>query len=151
MRVLALLFSPLPHIPHWISILQSDVSSRIWVPHEASVCRSVPSLECSIMSNTLLQCLEGWGDLPLPSHWFATSGSVTARIGFSVDLDLHEKLLRRFGSRWCKNHVESDLYVFVSIHFFFVFRSEWICCPFKNTESYITWWDSHIKSDPCCM
>jgi hypothetical protein len=50
--------------------------------------------------------------------------SVTARIGFSVDLDLHEKLLRRIGSRWCKNHVESDLYVFVSIQFFFVFRSE---------------------------
>ncbi len=36
-------------------------------------------------------------------------------------------------------------------NFIFVFRSEWICCPFKNTESNITWWDSHIKSDLCCM
>ncbi len=27
----------------------------------------------------------------------------------------------------------------------FFFRSEWICCPFKNTESDITWWDSHIN------
>ncbi len=34
---------------------------------------------------------------------------------------------------------------------FFVFHSEWICCPFKNTESDITWWDSHIKLDLCCM
>jgi hypothetical protein len=50
--------------------------------------------------------------------------SVTARIGFSIDLDLHEKLLRRIRSRWCKNHIELDLYVFVSIQFFFVFRSE---------------------------
>jgi hypothetical protein len=49
--------------------------------------------------------------------------SGTARIGFSVDLDLHEKSLRRIGSRWCKNHAESDLYVFVSVQFFFV-RSE---------------------------
>jgi hypothetical protein len=31
-----------------------------------------------------------------------TNGSVTARIGFSIDPDLHEKLLRRIGSRWCK-------------------------------------------------
>jgi hypothetical protein len=44
--------------------------------------------------------------------------SVTDRIGFSVDLDLHEKSLRRIRSRWFKNHVESDLYVFVSVHFF---------------------------------
>ncbi len=51
-------------------------------------------------------------------------GSVTARIGFSLDSDLHEKSLHRIGSRWCKNHVKSDLYVFVSIQFFFVFRSE---------------------------
>jgi hypothetical protein len=36
-------------------------------------------------------------------------GSVTAIIGFFVDLDLHEKLLRRIGPRWCKNHVELDL------------------------------------------
>jgi hypothetical protein len=50
--------------------------------------------------------------------------SVTARIGFSVDLDLHEKSLIKIGSRWCKNHVESDLYVFASVNFFFVFRSE---------------------------
>ncbi len=80
----------------------------------------------------------------------ASPGSVTARIGFSLDSDLHEKSLRRIGSRWCKNHVESDLYVFVSVHFF-VFHPEWICCPFKNTASDITWWDSHIKLDLCCM
>ncbi len=78
---------------------------------------------------------------------FVGPRSVTARIGFSVDSDLHEKLLRRIGSRWCKNHVELDLYVFVSVHFFFVFRSEWICCPFENTVFDITWWDCHIKSD----
>ncbi len=45
-------------------------------------------------------------------------GSVTDRIGFSVDLDLHKKLLHRIGSIWCKNHVELDLYVFVSVQFF---------------------------------
>ncbi len=54
--------------------------------------------------------------------WDTLVGSVTARIGFSVDLDLHEKSLCRIGSRWCKNNVELDLYVFVSVHFFF--RSE---------------------------
>ncbi len=57
-------------------------------------------------------------DLP---HLYATvelCRSVTARIGFSVDSDLHEKLLCRIGSRWCKNHVESDLNVFVSVQFF---------------------------------
>jgi hypothetical protein len=95
---------------------------------------------------------DGWywcPRLPHPCLYFFC-GSVTARIGFSIDSDLHEKLLRRIGSRWCKNHVESDLYVFVSVHSF--------CCPFrmnllsfKNTESDITWWDSHIKSDLCCM
>ncbi len=79
--------------------------------------------------------------------------SVTARIGFSVDSDLHEKSLHRIGSRWSKNHVESDI-CFCFHSFFFVFHSEWICCPFKNTESDITWWDSHkigfmlhLKSD----
>jgi hypothetical protein len=52
--------------------------------------------------------------------WIAgvVGGYITARIGFSVDSDLHEKLIRRIGCRWCKNHVESDLYVFVSVHFF---------------------------------
>ncbi len=59
----------------------------------------------------------------------ASARSVTARIGFSIDSDLHEKLLRRIRSRWCKNHVESDLYVFVSVQFFsvqneFVVRSK---------------------------
>ncbi len=54
-------------------------------------------------------------------------GSVTARIGFSVDLDLHEKLLRRIGPRWCKNHVELDLYVFVSVLFFPV-QNEFVVC-----------------------
>ncbi len=51
-------------------------------------------------------------------------GSVTAKIGFSVDSDLHEKPLHRIGSRWCQNHIELNLYVFVSVQFFFVFRSE---------------------------
>jgi hypothetical protein len=46
-----------------------------------------------------------------------------SRIGFSVDLDLHEKMVRRIGSRRCKNHVESDLY-FCFRSFFFFFRSE---------------------------
>ncbi len=54
----------------------------------------------------------------------ACDRSVTARIGFSVDSDLHGKSLRRIGSRWYKNHVESDLYGFFSAQFFFVFRSE---------------------------
>ncbi len=69
-------------------------------------------------------------------------GSVTARIGFSVDSDLHEKSLRRIGSRWCKNHVESDLDVFVSVHFFvsvqneFVVRSKTLS-PILNGETVI--------------
>ncbi len=50
--------------------------------------------------------------------------SVTARIGFVVDSDLHEKLLHRIGSRWSKNHVELDLYVFC-------FRSIFCCFPFR--------------------
>jgi hypothetical protein len=53
-------------------------------------------------------------------------GSVTARIGFSVDLDLHEKSLRRIGSRWSKNHVELDLYVFVFVQFFFSVQNEFV-------------------------
>jgi hypothetical protein len=59
-----------------------------------------------------------------------TKRSVTARIGFSVDLDLHEKSLRRIGSRWCKNHVELDLNVFVSVHFLFLFsvQNEFVVC-----------------------
>ncbi len=65
------------------------------------------------------------GQLELKPPEFPTlARSVTARIGFSVDSDLHEKSLRRIGSRWCKTHVELDLYVFVSAHFFFVFHSE---------------------------
>jgi hypothetical protein len=57
------------------------------------------------------------------------TGSVTARIGFSVDLDLHEKTLRRIESRWCKNHVELDLHVFVSIHIlFFSVQNEFVVC-----------------------
>ncbi len=67
--------------------------------------------------------------------------SVTARIGFSVDLDLHEKSLRRIGSRWCKNHVELDLYGFVSVHFFpiqneFVVRLRTLC-PILHDETVI--------------
>ncbi len=59
------------------------------------------------------------GDLPqIPTCDWNCGRSVTTRIGFSVDSDLHEKLLHRIGSRWCKDHVELDLYVFVSIHFF---------------------------------
>jgi hypothetical protein len=42
-----------------------------------------------------------------------------SRIGSSLDSDLHEKLLPRIGSTWCKNHVcknhvELDLYVLAS-------------------------------------
>jgi hypothetical protein len=44
--------------------------------------------------------------------------SVTAKIGFYVDPDLHEKSLRRIGSILFQNHVESNLHVFVSVHFF---------------------------------
>ena len=69
--------------------------------------------------------------------------SVTARIGFSVDSDLHEKSLRRIGSRWSKNHVGFDLYVFVSVHFFlfsiqneFVVRSRTLC-PILHDETVI--------------
>ncbi len=81
----------------------------------------------------------GWGNEYIEQHWITSNfksfiwskeerkekyhpetfrRSVTARIGFSVDLDLHEESLRRIRSRWCKNHVESDLYVFVSVQFF---------------------------------
>jgi hypothetical protein len=91
-----------------------------------------------IFATLLLRCKE-------PPMHKQHCRSVTARIGFSVDSDLHEKSLHRIGSRWSKNHVELDLYVFVSVQFFFVFRSAWICCPFKNTESDITWWDSHNR------
>ncbi len=45
------------------------------------------------------------------------------------------------GAKTMKNWIYMFLFPFNS---FFVFRSEWICCPFKNTESDITWWDSHI-------
>ncbi len=62
------------------------------------------------------------------------AGSVTARIGFSVDPDLHVKLLHRIGSRWCKNHEELDLCVCASVHFFlfstqneFVVRLRTLC------------------------
>jgi hypothetical protein len=75
-------------------------------------------------------CLEGtpnWG------------GSVTANIGFSVDLDLHEKLLLRIGSIWRQNHVESNLYVLFFVQFFFVFRSESIRCPLKITAANNSW------------
>ncbi len=74
---------------------------------------------------------------------FFACRSVTARIGFSIDSDLHEKLLRRIGSRWCKNHVESDLYVFVSVNFFlfsiqneFVVRSKTLS-PILHGETVI--------------
>ncbi len=78
------------------------------------------------------------------SHYL--NGSVTAKIGFSVDLDPHEKLLHRIGPISCQNHVESILYVFVSIHFFcFPFRMNF--CPFKKTVSDITLRHCHLKSD----
>ncbi len=68
-------------------------------------------------------------------------GSVTAKIGFSVDPDLHEKLLRYVesdldGAKTMKNRIYMFVFPFI---FFFVFRSELICCPFQNTVSYITW------------
>ncbi len=74
--------------------------------------------------------------------------NIRANIGFSVDLDLHEKSLHKIGSIWCQNHVESNLYVFVSVQlFFFVFRSESFFCPFKNTASGITWRYCHLILD----
>ena len=44
--------------------------------------------------------------------------SVTANIGSAIDSDLHEKPLHRIGSIWCRNHVESNLYVFFLFNFF---------------------------------
>jgi hypothetical protein len=64
--------------------------------------------------------------------------SVAANIGFTVDLDLHEKLLHRIGSIWCQNHIELNLYVCFFFNFF-VFHSESILCPFKITAADITW------------
>jgi hypothetical protein len=69
-------------------------------------------------------------------------GSVTAKIGFTVDLDLHEKLLRRIGSRWCKNHEDLDLYVCVSIHFLFSVQNQFVVhsktlCPILHGETVI--------------
>jgi hypothetical protein len=66
-----------------------------------------------------------------------SGGSVTAKIGFSVDLDLHKKYVASDldGAKTMKNRI----YVCVSIHFLFVFHSELICCPFQNTVSDITW------------
>jgi hypothetical protein len=65
--------------------------------------------------------------------------SVAANIGSAIDSDLHEKPLHRIGSIWCRNHVESNLYVFFSVQFFFGFHSESILCPFKITAADITW------------
>jgi hypothetical protein len=65
--------------------------------------------------------------------------SVTAKIGFSVDPDLHEKSLRRIGSRWCKNHEESDLYVCVSVHFLFCFPFRIKLLSVPKAVSDITW------------
>ncbi len=62
--------------------------------------------------------------LLLPIFWDTHGGSVTAKIGFSVDPDLHEKSLRRIRSISFQNHVESNLYVFVFVQFFF-------CFPFR--------------------
>ncbi len=72
------------------------------------------------------------------------SGSVTAEIGFSIESDLHEKLLHRIGSISCQNHVESNLYVFVSVHFFlfsiqndFFVRSKRLLCPILHGDTVI--------------
>ncbi len=68
-------------------------------------------------------------------------GSVTARIGFSVDSDLLEKSLRRIGSRWCKIHVESDLYILFPFIFFSVQNEFVVClitlCPILHDETVI--------------
>ncbi len=80
---------------------------------------------------------------------------VTARIGFSIDSDLHEKSLRRIRSRWFKNHAESDLYVFVSIHSFFCFpfrmnllsaQKHWVRY-YMVRQSYKIGSMLHVKSD----
>ncbi len=81
--------------------------------------------------------------------------SVTARIGFSVDSDLHEKLLRRIESRWCKNHVESDLCFCFRLNFFlfsvqneFVvrFQKHWVRY-YMVRQSYKIGSMLHVKSD----
>jgi hypothetical protein len=46
---------------------------------------------------------------------------VTYSLPLFVDLDQHEKLLHRIRSILCQNHVELNLYVFVSVHLFFRF------------------------------
>ncbi len=58
-------------------------------------------------------------DLSDDSH--LSGGSVASKIGFSVDLNLREKLSHRIGSIWCKNPVDLNVYVFVSIQFFLFF------------------------------
>jgi hypothetical protein len=70
--------------------------------------------------------------------------SVTARIGFSVDSDLHEKSFRRIGSRWWKHHVNFDLcFCFRS----FFSHSEWFFCLCKKTASDITLRHCRLKLD----
>ncbi len=55
-------------------------------------------------------------------------------------MDLHEKPLHRIRSIWCRNHLESNLYVFFSVHFFFLFRINSLsvknyCCQYYMTLS----------------
>ncbi len=54
-------------------------------------------------------------------------------------------------SDWCKNHVESDLFVFVSVHFFsvqneYVVRSKTLS-PVLHGETVIIGSMLHVKSD----
>ncbi len=76
--------------------------------------------------------------------------SVTARIGFSVDSDLHEKSLCRIRSRWCKNHVELDIcFCFRSFFFWFSIQNEFVVR--SKTLSPILHGETVIKLDLCCM
>ncbi len=107
--------------------------------HDERFRRQMPSLFCMCILHKDINSLLQQGCFLVGLLNAQQGRSVTAKIGFSIDPDLHEKLLRRIGSILFQNHVESNLYVFVSVQFFFVFRSEFICCPFKKTVSDITW------------
>ncbi len=76
---------------------------------------------------------------------------VTAKIGFSIDSDLHEKLLHRIGSIQCQNHVESNSYVFVSVKLFFCFPFRMIFLSVQKycVQYYMAALSSKIGSTYC--
>ncbi len=83
-----------------------------------SVLKKIPGLVTELWLHTTQKVLGIW------KYFFPrllTTRSVAANICFSIDSDLHEKSLHRIESIWCQNHVESNLYVFVSFQLFFSF------------------------------